>query len=76
MTNNNSVNNVINTASNADRIIVTIPNRSFYQTVTLKELIMVASITDTFEVLCTFEHHSVEFIMDTNTIITNVRARS
>lgn len=72
----NSVANVIAVASNAKHITVTIPSRSFCEVVTIKELQMITTITDQLEVLCVFEHHSIDFTLDTNTIVTSVNAKS
>lgn len=72
----NSVANVIAVASNANRITVTVFSRSFCEVVTIKELQMITTITDQLEVLCVFEHHSIVFTLDTNTIITQVTAKS
>ncbi len=72
----NSVANVIAVASNANRVIVTIPSKRFCEVVTIKELQMITRVTDQLEVLCVFEHHSINFTLDTNTIISSVTAKS
>ena len=68
----NSLSNVLATAKNAQKIVVTVKGTT--ETLTLKELEWTVKIVETLVVELFFEHHKIVFACDTNTIGTKVFA--
>ena len=73
----NSVANVVAVAYNSKRITVTVPSKNFCQAdITIKELQTILQLVEEVQVLCTFDHHSIDFHLSANTITSYVTARS
>jgi len=73
----NSISNVVAVAYNSKRITVTVPSKNFcLADATIKELQMILQLVEEVQVLCTFEHHSIDFHLSANTITSYVTARS
>lgn len=73
----NSISNVVAVAYNSKRITVTVPSKNFCQAdITIKELQTILQLVEEVQVLCTFEHHSIDFHLSANTIVSYVQARS
>lgn len=73
----NDVNNVCFVAENAKSINVIVPNRSYAKSnITIVELYMLLACVDQVEVFLVFDHHCVNFKLDTNTIQSFVYAKS
>ena len=73
----NSISNVVAVAYNSKRITVTVPSKNFHITdATIKELQMILQLVEEVQVLCVFDHHSIDFHLSANTIVSYVQARS
>lgn len=73
----NSISNVVAVAYNSKRITVTVPSKRFCQgDVTIKELQTILQLVEEVQVLLQFEHHSIDFHLSANTIVSYVQARS
>lgn len=74
----NSISNVVAVAYNSKRISVSVPSKSFcIQNATIKELQLVLQLVEEeVQVLCMFEHHSIDFHLSGNTIVSYVQART
>ncbi len=73
----NSISNVVAVAYNSKRITVTVPSKNFCQgDVTIKELQTILQLVEEVQVLLQFEHHSIDFYLNANTIVSYVTARS
>ena len=73
----NSISNVVAVAYNSKRITVTVPSKSFcIADATIKELQMILQLVEEVQVLCVFDHHSIDFHLSANTIVSYVQART
>jgi c-di-AMP phosphodiesterase-like protein len=74
----NSISNVVAVAYNSKRITVTVPSKSFcIADATIKELqIILQLVVEEVQVLCVFDHHSIDFHLSANTIVSYVQAKS
>ena len=73
----NSISNVVAVAYNSKRITVTVPSKNFcIADATIKELQMILQLVEEVQVLCVFDHHSIDFRLSANTIVSYVQARS
>lgn len=73
----NDVNNVCVVAQNAKRINVIVPARSYTKdNISIQELYMLLACVDQVEVFLVFDHHCIDFKLDTNTIQSFVYAKS
>lgn len=73
----NSISNVVAVAYNSKRITVTVPSKNFcLADATIKELQMILQLVEEVQVLCVFDHHSIDFHLSANTITSYVTARS
>lgn len=73
----NDVNNVCVVAQNAKRINVIVPSRSYSKDgISIAELYMLLACVDQVEVFLVFDHHCIDFKLDTNTIQSFVYAKS
>ena len=73
----NSISNVVAVAYNSKRITVTVPSKNFCQgDVTIKELQTILQLVEEVQVFLQFEHHSIDFHLSANTIVSYVQARS
>jgi len=73
----NSISNVIAVAYNSKRITVIVPSKRFCQAnITIKELQTILQLVEEVQVLLQFEHHSIDFHLSANTIVSYVQARS
>jgi hypothetical protein len=73
----NSISNVVAVAYNSKRITVLVPSKGFCQAnITIKELQTILQLVEEVQVLLQFEHHSIDFYLSANTIVSYVQARS
>lgn len=73
----NSISNVVAVAYNSKRITVTVTSKNFcLADATIKELQMILQLVEEVQVLCVFDHHSIDFHLSANTIVSYVQARS
>ena len=73
----NSISNVVAVAYNSKRITVTVPSKNFCQAdITIKELQTILQLVEEVQVLLQFEHHSIDFHLSANTIVSYVTARA
>ena len=73
----NSISNVVAVAYNSKRITVNVTSKNFHITdATIKELQMILQLVEEVQVLCVFDHHSIDFHLSANTITSYVTARS
>ncbi len=73
----NSISNVVAVAYNSKRITVIVPSKRFCQAnITIKELQTILQLVEEVQVLIQFEHHSIDFHLSANTIVSYVQARS
>ena len=73
----NSISNVVAVAYNSKRITVTVPSKNFcLADATIKELQTILQLVEEVQVLLQFEHHSIDFHLSANTIVSYVQARS
>ena len=68
----NSIQNVLNVGEKAQKIKVTV--KGITENLTLKELELTVKIINTLIVELSFEHHTIIFYCDTNTIKTAATA--
>lgn len=72
----NSISNVVAVAYNSKRITVTVPSKSFcIADATIKELQMILQLVEEVQVLLQFDHHSIDFHLSANTIVSYVQAK-
>lgn len=71
----NSISNVVAVAYNSKRITVTVPSKNFcIADATIKELQMILQLVEEVQVICVFDHHSIDFHLSANTIVSYVHA--